>query len=132
MNTKNRQGILQRQWEDVALAAAHAASKMRADGRMLNGVYGPPRGGVCLAVLFSHLLKIEYLSEPREGCLICDDIADTGNTLLAYKDIPGVTMYTDVAKETAKVQPDYCGMFLSEGDTGISAWIEFPWEAPER
>lgn len=125
----NTPRVIQRSWEDVALAAAHAASKMKADGKMLNGVYGIPRGGVCLAVLFSHLLGIEYLTGPREGCLVCDDIADTGNTLLHYRNTPGLVLYTDVAKESAKVTPDYCGMSIPEGSKDADAWVEFPWES---
>lgn len=128
----NTPRVIQRSWDDVELAAAHAASKMKEDGRLLNGVYGIPRGGVCLAVLFSHLLKIEYLDQPREGCLICDDISDTGQTLLRFKDIPGVTFYTDVAKETARYHPDYYGKFIPEQSIEATAWIEFPWEAPTK
>lgn len=124
--------IVQRTWDEVKAAAIWAASKMKVDGKMLNGVYGIPRGGACLAVLFSHLLKIEYLDKPREGCLICDDIADTGQTLLQYKDLPGVTFYTDVAKETARKQPDYYGKFIPELDADSAAWIEFPWEEPSK
>ena len=122
--------IIQRTWEEVSLGAAQAASKMKADGKMLNGVYGIPRGGCCLAVLFSHLLDIEYLDSPREGCLICDDISDTGNTLLAYRNIPGVTFYTDVMKQASKCAPDYFGMFIPEYGPDADAWIEFPWESP--
>lgn len=120
--------IIQRSWGEIQLAAANAARTMIKDGRLLNGVYGIPRGGVCLAVLFSHLLKIEYLDKPREGCLICDDIADTGQTLLQYKNLLGATFYTDVAKGTARMQPDYCGKFIPELDVDPAAWLEFPWE----
>ena len=114
-------------WEEVELGVAHAASKMRDDGKMLNGVYGIPRGGCCIAVLFSHLLDIEYLTEPRPGCLIVDDISDTGNTLLQYKDYP-CTTFTAVAKEASKMGPDYCGMFIPEGSKDADSWVEFPWE----
>lgn len=115
-------------WEEVELGVGHAATKMRNDGRMLNGVYGIPRGGCCIAVLFSHLLDIEYLAAPRPGCLIVDDISDTGNTLLQYKDYP-CTTFTAVAKEASKVAPDYCGMFIPEGSKDADAWVEFPWES---
>lgn len=120
--------IVQRTWDEVKAAAILAASKMKADGRFINGVYGIPRGGACLAVLFSHLLGVQYLDKPREGCLICDDIADTGRTLAAYSNIPGVTFYTDVAKETAQRIPDYYGQFIPEEDGNANAWVEFPWE----
>lgn len=129
---KNDPKIIERTWDDVVLSVAHAASKMKEDGKLPNGVYGIPRGGVCIAVLFSHLLKIEYLAEPREGCLICDDIADTGNTLLRYKDLPGITFYTDVSKEMARAKPDYCGLAIPGNDPRANAWFEFPWEGPAK
>lgn len=122
--------VVRLSWEDVELGVAHAATKMRNDGKMLNGVYGIPRGGCCIAVLFSHLLGIEYLTEPRLGCLIVDDISDTGNTLLLYKDYP-CTTFTAVAKEASKMAPDYCGMFIPEGSKDADSWVEFPWESPK-
>lgn len=125
---KNEPRTVHRSWDEVKASAIRAAAKMKADGRMLNGVYGVPRGGACLAVLLSHILKVEFLDRPREGCLICDDIADTGNTLLAYKDIPGVTIYTDVAKETSKAMPHYYGMLVPEDSPDTVAWFVFPWE----
>ena len=117
-------------WEEIEKGIAHAATRMRDDGKMLNGVYGIPRGGCCIAVIFSHLLGIEYLSAPRPGCLIVDDIADTGNTLMQYEDYP-CTTFTAVAKEASKVHPDYCGMFIPEGGKDSDAWVESPWEQPK-
>jgi hypoxanthine phosphoribosyltransferase len=123
----NQPRIVHRTWEDVILSAGTAAKEFVKSNRFINGVYGIPRGGVCLAVLFSHLLKVEYLTEPRPGCLIVDDICDTGNTLLAYKKYNPI-FYTDVAKAGAKAQPDLCGLLVSELHKDREAWFEFPWE----
>ena len=119
--------IVHRTWEDVVLSAGTAAKELVKTKRFVNGVYGIPRGGACLAVLFSHLLKIEFLTEPRDGCLIVDDICDTGNTLISYQKFHPI-FYTDVAKEAAKMQPDLCGLHVSENDKASYAWFEFPWE----
>lgn len=122
--------IIRLTWPDIALGVANAVTKIHNDGKMLNGVYGIPRGGCCIAVLFSHLLNIEYLTEPRSGCLIVDDISDTGNTLLQYKDYQ-CTTFTAVAKEVSKMVPDYCGMFIPKEDKHTDAWVAFPWESPK-
>ena len=45
-----------------------------------SGIYGIPRGGLCLAVALSHKLKVNLISEPLENALIVDDIYETGNT----------------------------------------------------
>lgn len=122
--------IVRLTWPDISLGVADAVTKIHKYGKMPNGVYGIPRGGCCIAVLFSHLLDIEYLTEPRPGCLIVDDISDTGNTLLQYKDYP-CTTFTAVAKEVSKMVPDYCGMFITKDSRDIDAWVEFPWESPK-
>lgn len=119
--------VVHRTWEDVVLSAGTAANELVKTKRFVNGVYGIPRGGACLAVLFSHLLKVEFLTAPREGCLIVDDICDTGNTLVEYQKYHPI-FYTDVSKETAKVQPDLCGLFVPELHKDSEAWFEFPWE----
>ena len=129
MSTKPEPRIVHRSWEDVVLSAGTAAKELANGHPFINGVYGIPRGGVCLAVLFSHLLGIEYLDAPREGCLIVDDICDTGNTLLRYKKFHPI-FYTDVCKESAKAQPDLCGLRIPERHKDQDAWFEFPWELP--
>ena len=47
----------------------------------LSGIYGVPRGGLCLAVALSHKLKIKLISEPTKNSLIVDDVYETGTTL---------------------------------------------------
>ena len=48
------------------------------------GVYGIPRGGLVFAVMLSHKLSIPMLMSPVPGCLIVDDICDSGESLLHY------------------------------------------------
>lgn len=129
MNSPEMQ--MQLSWDDIVLDVKCAAARMRENGVMLNGVYGIPRGGSCLAVLFSHLLGIEHLTAPRPGCLIVDDISDTGDTLLQYKDYP-CTTFTVVAKEASKCIPDYFGIYIPENSPNANAWVVFPWELPKE
>ena len=49
----------------------------------MTGIYGVPRGGLCLAVALSHALQQPLLSDPVPDALIVDDVYETGRTLQA-------------------------------------------------
>ena len=90
----------------------------------LTGVYGPPRGGLIFAVMLSHKLAIPMLMAPADGCLIVDDIADTGSTLQKYRADKNsnyiiATMYYH---QQSTVVPDF---WLYEKK---DSWIVYPWE----
>ena len=77
------------------------------------GVYGPARGGLLFAVMISHKYGLPFLGAPQKGCLIVDDIVDTGKTAEAWKD-KGYTIVSMYYKRNNLVEPDY--------------WMNFPWE----
>ena len=86
-----------------------------------SGIYGVPRGGLCLAVALSHKLKIELISEPLKNSLIVDDIYETGLTLTSFKDIEGAMFFVLFSK----IEPIWWNtVFISKK----SQWIVFPWE----
>ena len=86
-----------------------------------SGIYGVPRGGLCLAVALSHKLKIELISEPLKNSLIVDDVYETGLTLTAFKDIEGAMFFVLFSK----IKPIWWNtVFLSKKNQ----WIVFPWE----
>ena len=58
-----------------------------------SGVYGVPRGGLCLAVALSHKLKINLISEPMKNSLIVDDVYETGTTLKPLRHIEGAMFF---------------------------------------
>lgn len=88
------------------------------------GVYGPPRGGLIFAVMLSHKLAIPMLMAPADGCLIVDDIADTGSTLKKYRDDlnTNYTIATMYYHQQSLVIPDF---WLYEK---TDSWIVYPWE----
>ena len=49
----------------------------------MTGVYGVPRGGLCLAVALNHAIERPLLSVPEPSALIVDDVYETGRTLQA-------------------------------------------------
>lgn len=86
----------------------------------LTGVYGVPRGGLVLATVISHRMGIPLLGAPVKGCVVVDDISDTGRTLLPYEG-RYVTATLYYAKDT-QVMPDVTVRKKSVN------WVVFPWE----
>lgn len=90
------------------------------------GVYGPPRGGLIFATLLSYKMDIPLLLNSAKGCVIIDDIADSGRTLLHFTENDTqfnkyyiTTMYYH---ERSVVKPDYY-MHLKK-----DRWIVYPYE----
>lgn len=99
------------------------------------GVYGVPRGGLVLAVMISHKLHLPLLMSPSPGCLIVDDIADSGKTLLHYslhqtENAPEDSAYYDIVtlvyKPGGQTIPNYY-LITKEENT----WVVFPWETDD-
>ncbi|MBO6960736.1 MAG: phosphoribosyltransferase [Prochlorococcus marinus CUG1438] len=87
----------------------------------LSGIYGVPRGGLCLAVALSHKLKINLISKPIKNSLIVDDIYETGFTLNTFKNIEGAMFFVLFSK----IKPTWWNtVFISRKNE----WIVFPWE----
>ena len=88
------------------------------------GVYGPARGGLIFAVIISNRYNLPFLGAPQVGCLCVDDICDTGDTALAWKN-KGYTIATMFYSKKASVKPDF--YFLYKNDK----WVVFPWESKD-
>ena len=89
--------------------------------KKFSGVYGFPRGGLCLSVAISHLLTIPFLREPIPNSLVVDDVYETGLTLNKIKRISGVTAFVWFSK----VEPIWWNAVEVCED---SEWLVFPWE----
>lgn len=111
------------------------------EGKNISGVYGIPRGGLVLAVMLSHKMGIPLLSAPSEGCIIIDDICDSGESLLHYYNNssrlkPTLSSY---AEDDGWTPPYHIvTMYYKENKLGVlpdhyfklkkDKWIVFPWE----
>ena len=91
----------------------------------LSGIYGVPRGGLCLAVALSHKLNIKLIEKPLKSCLIVDDVYETGITLSNFKNIEGVNFFVLVSKKKP-IWWNAVNLSLKE------EWIVFPWENIEN
>ena len=86
-----------------------------------SGIYGIPRGGLCLAVALSHKLNIDLISEPIKNSIVVDDIYETGETLNSLKNIEGVIFFVLISKK----KPTWWNtVYLADKKD----WIVFPWE----
>ena len=106
-------------WKDFDKSVEHIADKCKF--LELTGIYGVPRGGLCLAVALSHKLKINLISEPAKNSLIVDDVYETGITLNTYKDVEGAMFFVLFSKSNPTW---WNSVFISEK----KQWIVFPWE----
>ena len=87
----------------------------------ISGIYGVPRGGLCLAVALSHKLNIKVVEKPLKNSLIVDDVFETGITLSNFKNIEGVKFFVLFSK----LDPTWWNTVkLSKKNE----WIVFPWE----
>ena len=91
----------------------------------LSGIYGVPRGGLCLAVALSHKLNVQIIETPKKDSLIVDDVFETGLTLNKYKSVEGAKFFVLFSKkdpiwwEAVNLSPQ-------------KEWIVFPWENKEN
>ncbi|MBW3041867.1 phosphoribosyltransferase [Prochlorococcus marinus] len=85
------------------------------------GVYGFPRGGLCIAVALSHSLGLPLLGKPKNNCLIVDDIYDSGQTLEQIRHLKGTQTHVWISK---KIPTWWNSYKYIEG----KEWIVFPWE----
>ena len=106
-------------WNEFDKAVEHIASKCKF--LEFSGVYGVPRGGLCLAVALSHKLKINLISKPIKNSLIVDDVYETGITLNTFKNIEGAMFFVLFSK----IKPIWWNTVHTSEK---SEWIVFPWE----
>jgi len=106
-------------WSEFDKSVQHIANECKFS--KFSGIYGVPRGGLCLAVALSHKLKIKLISEPMKNSLIVDDVYETGITLSSFKGIEGAMFFVLFSK----IKPSWWNtVHISEK----SDWIVFPWE----
>ena len=106
-------------WSEFDKSVEHIVKKCKFS--KFSGIYGVPRGGLCLAVALSHKLKINLVSEPIKNSLIVDDVYETGITLNNFKHIEGAMFFVLFSK----IKPSWWNtVHISKK----SEWIVFPWE----
>ena len=106
-------------WNEFDKSADYIANQCKL--LKLSGIYGVPRGGLCLAVALSHKLNINLIEKPLKNSLIVDDVYETGYTLSNFKDIEGAIFYVIISKQ----KPIW---WNTVNLSHKKEWIVFPWE----
>lgn len=114
-------------WEQFDKACYALARQIQVSPIAFYGIYGIPRGGLMVAIRLSHLLNTQlHTQDPRlsniKRVLICDDISDSGKTLLPYKK-EGYKTATIHFNPNSKVKPDFYAIIKQNKN-----WIEYSWE----
>ena len=98
-------------WKQVEEYVDAVVDHIKANNISIDGVFGPPRGGLIFAVMLSHRLHVPMLMSPYGNCLIVDDIADTGKSLCPYRRGPMLLdtffITTMFWVESSLVKPDF-------------------------
>lgn len=124
-------------WSDIESYLERMASTLKIVGNDLTGIYGVPRGGLILAVILSHKLKlplIQNIDDISQNTLVVDDIVETGETIrrLNKKVRPAVRNKLKLASlhyvENSIVQSDKM-LFSCEKLKVKTEWFIYPWEA---
>ena len=114
-------------WDKVDEMIAKLVGEIKKSKEKFDGVYGIPRGGLPIAVHLSHYFELKLMvTEPHESMetLVVDDIADTGVTLLKYRDNFRATA-TLYYKKRSVVKPRF---YVYE----TNKWVVFPWEKEDE
>lgn len=111
-------------WGDVEERCTHIADHWQQQRRAFTGVYGPPRGGCAPAAFVAQLLELPVLDDACGGCLVVDDLIDSGATLQPFADFG----YATDALFRKRWSPAH--LAPSARDVG-DAWITLPWEHNE-
>ena len=102
--------------------------KIHEQAQDIDYVAGIPRGGVILAILYSHRFGVQYMEYPSNHyphLMILDDIADSGKTLKEWKEKLPVPYYATLHyKRSSCIEPDFYGRKMIKEDN----WIVYPWE----
>ncbi len=106
-------------WQEFDKSVEYIANKCK--NLEFAGIYGIPRGGLCLAVALSHKLKVKLISEPINNSLIVDDVYETGFTLNPLRNVEGAMFYVIFSKK----EPTW---WNAVNISQKKEWIIFPWE----
>lgn len=88
-----------------------------------DGIFALPRGGLILAVVLSHKLKLPLCDKYTKNTLIVDDICDKGHTLVNIPSINDKVVL--VTKPIGSIRIKNIIYVLKVPD---NTWVKFWWE----
>lgn len=112
-------------WDQLEKDVNQITKELKFISYTFKNIYGVPRGGLILAVMLSHRLKIPLIltrARISKETLIVDDISDSGKTLkkVIKKGSVVATLWT--TPHTKVVPYVYCNVLKKD------EWVVFPFE----
>lgn len=105
--------------------------KKKYDISKFDYIYGPPRGGLPIAVHLSYHLNIKFSFKLKHfnNILIVDDIVDSGNTFtrIKHQDINNRFIFASLFSKPRSNFQHLDDNFVELIENNI--WIQFPWES---
>ena len=110
-------------WKEIDELVDNLCYQIKTTLPEIKYVHGLKRGGLIPAVLISHTLNLKYVDTPEfyDGCLIIDDICDSGATLEKYREYTTAVLH--YKPHTSIIEPTFYACKFESDD-----WIVYPWE----
>lgn len=105
-------------WNDVAEQVALIAERHEP-----NDVYGVPRGGCVPAAMLAERWGTAVLDVPEPGCLIVDDLVDTGRTMRQWEEADPTCSFDALFRKPHSPRGP---------QRTLDGWLVFPWEGNEN
>lgn len=90
------------------------------DSKSITGVYGVRQGGYTPSLIIAQLMDVKCLDELEDGCLVVDDLVDSGRTLQTFYDAGYAC--------DAMYRKPHSSSHLAPSAIELDAWLVFPWE----
>jgi len=88
-------------------------------------VFGVPRGGCCLAVRLSDLLRLPLVGRPGNRTLVVDEVIDSGKTRDRFYKFDFACLHVKNIAQYAVQCETWTTHYVD------SRWIVYPWERSE-
>ena len=120
-------------WKRLQQLCKSLVTALNGNGKYISGVWGIPKGGVPVATIIQPLLRNcpPLLEQPEPGCLIVDDIYDSGRTMDKYfKPEHMQAAVLVIRTQMERVQEDD-GIHYATSVPDRN-WVVFPWEMGQK
>ncbi len=116
-------------WSEINNYVNLLVKQIKNDKTKFSRIYAIPRGGLILGVMLSHRLGLPMIKEQdgQKDTLIVDEIWDTGKTATEWCKRGqkfACIHFKPEANKTGEKPDFYCAE--------TNAWINYPWEYPEK
>jgi hypoxanthine phosphoribosyltransferase len=105
-------------WDNIMKDCRKISKVIKEKYPKCSGLYPIPRGGLVPAVIISNIINKPIQKELDSTSIVIDDIEDSGQTLMNFKDNSCVVLVSKNEKTN-----HYCCRKAMKNE-----WIYFPWE----